>query len=201
MARRFRKKPDEMLLDRVIHHSILKGMPDSTRRGRPDIVHLSILSIADTPAYRGGLVDFILHTIKDLIIVPKRTWRPPRNYYNFVSIFEQLLKIKRIPPEGEPILVARQGNLAGAIKSLSPKRVVLFSSRGRLVDLHQFFRTTQYAGCVYLIGAYAKGEPRKSIVDMADDVISIYPKMLPGWVVASRAVYELEKASASSLSD
>jgi rRNA small subunit pseudouridine methyltransferase Nep1 len=194
LAKRYRKRPKEMLLDRAIHHSILKMMPDSLRRGRPDIVHLSILSIADTPAYQQDLVNFILHTIENLIIVPKGIWRPPRNYLNFVNLFEQLLRARRVPQTGEAVLATRPGDIKDALGLLRGKRVILFSSRGRLVDLRLFFETTPYEGSVYLVGAYAKGKPRKSILEIADDVVSIYPRMLSSQVVVSRVAYELERA-------
>ena len=197
LAKRYGKRPEEMLLDRAVHHFILKKMPDAFRRGRPDIVHLSILSIADAPAYREGFVSFVLHTIRNLVIAPQTVWRPPRNYNNFLSLFEQLLKDKSVPPGGKAILVAREGDLGDALELLRPERVVLFSSRGRSVDLRQFFGNASYEGCVYLIGAYARGEPSKSVLDAADEVISIYPKVLSSWVVASRAVYELERVITS----
>ncbi len=194
LATRYRKKAEKMLLDRAIHHPILKSMADGDRRGRPDIVHLSVLSLTDTPLYQSGLANFALHTVRDMVIVPKSIWRPPRNYNNFLSLIEQLLENKRVPPDREPILTAAKGDLAEALNIFRPEKVVLFSSRGRLVDLRRFFETGDHERCVYLIGAYAKGPPRKRVLELSDEVISIYPKMLAAWVVASRAIYELERS-------
>lgn len=201
LATRYRKEAGKMLLDRAIHHPILKSMTDADRRGRPDIVHLSVLSLTDTPLYQSGLVNFALHTVGNMVIVPKSIWRPPRNYNNFLGLFEQLLENKRVPPSGEPILTAAKGDLADALNLFRPEKVLLFSSRGRLADLRRFFETADHEGCVYLIGAYAKGPPRKAVLELADDVISIYPKMLAGWVVASRVIYELERSVKLDLLD
>jgi rRNA small subunit pseudouridine methyltransferase Nep1 len=201
LATRYGKKAAKMLLDRAIHHPILKSMIDADRRGRPDIVHLSVLSLTDTPLYQSGLVNFALHTVRNMVIVPNGIWRPPRNYNNFLSLFEQLLENKKVPPSGEPILTAAKGELVDALNLFRPEKVVLFSSRGRLVDLRRFFEISDHEGCVYLIGAYARGPPRKAVLELADDVISIYPKMLAGWVVASRAIYELERSMKLDLLD
>lgn len=192
LARRFGKEPGDMLLDRSLHHFILKQMPDGLRRGRPDIVHLSILSITDSPAYKEGLVNLVLHTIGGLVITSKEKWRPPRNYMNFLRLFEGLLKDGRVP-KIKPILLARSGDLNDALKLLRPKKVVLFSSRGRLIDLRRYFESSSFKDSAFLIGAYPRGEPNRVVLEVADDIVSIYPKVLSSWIVASRVVYELER--------
>ena len=42
-ARRFNKKPSEILLDISWHFAAMKGIKNEIKRGRPDLVHFSLL--------------------------------------------------------------------------------------------------------------------------------------------------------------
>jgi rRNA pseudouridine-1189 N-methylase Emg1 (Nep1/Mra1 family) len=43
------------------------------------------------------------------------------------------------------------------------------------------------------IGAYPSGAMSSEVIDLADDVFSVYPEMLEAWTVTSRIIYEYEK--------
>jgi rRNA small subunit pseudouridine methyltransferase Nep1 len=42
-AKREGKKPNEVLLDRSLHHHAMKSLDGAERRGRPDIIHFCLL--------------------------------------------------------------------------------------------------------------------------------------------------------------
>ena len=44
-ARRFNKKPAEILLDISWHFAAMKGIKNEIKRGRPDLVHFSLLEL------------------------------------------------------------------------------------------------------------------------------------------------------------
>jgi rRNA small subunit pseudouridine methyltransferase Nep1 len=52
-AKRRRKKPGEILLDRSRHHPAMRDLPDASRRGRPDIVHQVLLVFQYSMLNRG----------------------------------------------------------------------------------------------------------------------------------------------------
>ena len=167
---------------------------DLGKRGRPDITHVGVLNVCDFPAYSSGEVGLILHTIEDKVIFIKDSWRPPRNYVNFSSLFVQLLKLGQVPPEGEPILLVKNSALKDVLRNLRVRKVILLSSRGKKVNFEQYLASLKSnAPVAFLVGAYAKGAPRDEILAISDDVISIYDKVLTTNVVVAMLMCYLEK--------
>jgi len=55
-AKRRGKRPEETLLDRSLHHFAMDRLPDSEKRGRPDIIHFCLLEAMGSPLNRAGLL-------------------------------------------------------------------------------------------------------------------------------------------------
>ncbi|MGB9759392.1 MAG: hypothetical protein ACP5IT_04905 [Thermoproteota archaeon] len=181
------------LLD-VSKHFRKMRRDDLGKRGRPDITHVGILNVCDFPAYSRGEVGLILHTIDNKVILIKDSWRPPRNYINFSSLFAQLLKLGRVPPEGEPLLLVSNSALKDTLSDLRVKKVILLSSRGKKVNLEQYLTSLRSnIPVAFLVGAYARGAPRDEILAISNEVISVYDKVLTTNVVLSMLMCYLEK--------
>lgn len=181
------------LLD-VSKHFRKMRREDLGRRGRPDIVHVGILNVCDFPAYSRGEVGLILHTIDNKVIFIRDSWRPPRNYINFSSLFAQLLKLGQVPPEGEPLLFIRNLTLKDTLKELKVRKAVLLSSHGKKVNFEQYLTSLRSSIPVaFLVGAYARGAPKSEILEVSDEVISVYDKVLTTNVVLSILMCYLEK--------
>jgi len=56
-AERRGKRAEEMLLDSSLHHSAMRGLDQWERRGRPDIVHMSMLIANESILNREGMLD------------------------------------------------------------------------------------------------------------------------------------------------
>ncbi|MGC8933959.1 MAG: hypothetical protein ACP5LN_02280 [Thermoproteota archaeon] len=181
------------LLD-VSKHFRKMRRDDLGKRGRPDITHVGILNVCDFPAYSRGEVGLILHTIDNKVILIKDSWRPPRNYINFSSLFAQLLKLGRVPPEGEPLLLVSNSALKDTLSDLRVKKVILLSSRGKKVNLEQYLTSLRSnIPVAFLVGAYARGAPRDELLAISNEVISVYDKVLTTNVVLSMLMCYLEK--------
>jgi rRNA small subunit pseudouridine methyltransferase Nep1 len=189
------RKSGQIILDRAVHHFAMQHLSDGLARGRPDIAHISILSVTDTPAYANGTVKLLIHTIGNRLIEPANRWRPPRNYRNFLGLMEALMEAGRVPLSGEPILKLETGNIEDAVSRTRAEHVVLLSSHGRLCDLREKVESLKGRLVTYLVGAYAKGEPRADIVSVADEVVSIHPSPLSSSVVIARLLYEIERTT------
>jgi len=189
------KGTEQIILDRSIHHFAMRRLSGGLARGRPDIVHISILGVTDTPAYASGTVRLLIHTTGDRLIEPANRWRPPRNYRNFLGLMEALMEVGRVPPGGKPILELETGSIEDAVSRTKAERVVLLSSHGQLCDLREKVESLKGRLVTYLIGAYAKGEPRAEVVSVADEVVSIHPSSLSSSVVVARLLYEIERTT------
>jgi rRNA small subunit pseudouridine methyltransferase Nep1 len=66
-AQRLGRDVSQILLDKSWHYAAMKGMQDVHKRGRPDLVHFSILSAIATPLYQRALMKLYIHTIQDMV--------------------------------------------------------------------------------------------------------------------------------------
>jgi rRNA small subunit pseudouridine methyltransferase Nep1 len=131
-AKRRRKKPGEILLDRSRHHPAMRDLPDASRRGRPDIVHQVLLVFQYSILNKRGLGRAYVHTRDDYVISLRPETRPPKSYNNFVSLLEQLYKVGRVPPSGEPLMELHKKDLRRLLEELGGRWVVLHETGEKL---------------------------------------------------------------------
>ncbi len=67
-ARKLGKHSSEILLDNSWHFAAMKGIKNEIKRGRPDIVHFSILEATTIPLYLENKLNIFVHTIDDKVI-------------------------------------------------------------------------------------------------------------------------------------
>lgn len=191
------KTADEVLLDRSYHHSAMRLLgKDGLKRGRPDITHFALLEALGSPLNREGLLETYVHTVAEYMITVNPKVRLPRNYDRFVGLLEQLFKLRRVPPKGEPLLSLEQLSLAQLIKKVSPTHVLAFSRTGKpqtlektLANLHAKERLAA------IVGGFPHGEFTEATLKLADEVVAIDAEPLETWTVVSRLIYEYEKGS------
>ena len=82
-SKKFKKKISNTLLDNSWHFSAMKGLENEIKRGRPDIVHLTLLSICTSPAFYENKIKVFVHTINDEIISINNNIRLPKSYHRF----------------------------------------------------------------------------------------------------------------------
>ena len=88
-ARRRQKDASEILLDRSFHHSAMAKLRDSEKRGRPDLVHVALLSVTGTPLYAEGRVKAFVHTYDGLVLEIAEKTRIPKNYLRFRGLWRR----------------------------------------------------------------------------------------------------------------
>ncbi|MHA1594668.1 MAG: 16S rRNA methyltransferase [Candidatus Baldrarchaeia archaeon] len=194
LASRRGKRPDEMLLDSSLHHYYMRAyLGDFHKRGRPDIVHMILLSVMGTPLNKEGLLSVYIHTYNDYVLYINPETRLPKNYNRFVGLMEQLFKLGKVPPEGEALIRLEKKTLTQLLEELNPDKVILFSEGGELVDLFEFFkRFSPDENIAVMIGGFPHGSFREETEKLADVKVSIDPEPLEAWVVASRIIYAYE---------
>lgn len=91
-ARRTRSgKRPYMLLDNSWHYAAMKGMPDAERRGRPDLVHLALVTATSAPLYRiRRALEVYVHTADGCVISLGPGVRIPKSYHRFAGLIETL---------------------------------------------------------------------------------------------------------------
>lgn len=194
-AERRGKKPSDVLLDVSIHYSAMRKLRDKHKRGRPDIVHLCLLSALETPISNRGLLRIYIHTYDNRIIYVDPSVKLPRHYLRFVGLMEQLLKEGRVPPEGETKLlwISKEGGIERLIDNINPSRIFLFTEKGvRYKALELASKIVKEEEPLIIIGAFQAGEFSDRVKKLANEKVSIYEEALNSWIIVSRILSSLE---------
>jgi rRNA small subunit pseudouridine methyltransferase Nep1 len=194
-AKKRRKHPRFLLLDRSYHDAAMKSLRDSEKRGRPDIVHFALLEALGTPLNKEGYLRIYVHTINDHVVQVNPEVRLPKNYTRFVGLFEQLFQLRRIPPAGPALLLLERKNLDQLLQDNECDYVLAFStkgSRGKLDETMQKLQARERP--TVLIGGFAHGHFSETTAKLADEIVCVDPEMLEAGVVTSRVIYDYERA-------
>jgi len=193
------KRPNEILLDRSLHHAAMKSLPQANKRGRPDITHFCLLEALGSPLNMEGGLRTWVNTVGGLTIEVSPEARLPRDCNRFNGLIEQLFHHGRVPPhDREPLLTITPMDLSGLLEKVEPTRTIALTSHGRQTSLEDVCgRLRDEPDPTVFIGAYPSGPMEEKTLSLADEALSIYPKALEAWVVTSRLIYEFERTEAS----
>ncbi|MFA6048499.1 MAG: 16S rRNA methyltransferase [Candidatus Micrarchaeia archaeon] len=185
-----RKKPAElMLLDSSKHFAAMRGLKESERRGRPDIVQFCLLLALDSVLNKKGLLKVFVHTRNDKVISIDPEARLPRAFNRFCGLFEGLLEKGKIEtPEGKVLLEAKEETLK-ALLSQMPKNANVFALDvgGQKMPRAELQKTFSQAGDVVLV---VGGFPHGNFTDKSHALegisrISVADEELCAWTVFS----------------
>ncbi|MGQ9760132.1 MAG: 16S rRNA methyltransferase [Candidatus Methanomethylicaceae archaeon] len=189
------KDPEKALLDISYHYAAMKGMRDWNKRGRPDIVYVTLLNLLGSPLNEEGMLQVYVHTVKDFVITLKPEINLPRNYLRFVGLMEQLFEVGKVPPKGRWLMRLERMRLEGLLKDLKPSKTIFLTEKGKRVGLEGFgAMISKEDNPLLVIGGFQRGEFEEEDLALADERISLYKKALDAWVVASMVVHEVERA-------
>ena len=185
-AKRRRRSPDKILLYLPIHYTALlsKGI-NTTKRGRPDILHRLLLLIQDHPLNKMGLIETYFHTTNDEIYWVNPETRPPIHFYGFEGLMIQLIEKGRIPPEKEPTLIKRLDLTLEELVREEDREVYALEKEGIEIwktDIKKIFGNT------LLIGGFQEGEYRRDIADLIDYRLSLAKETLKASTAACMAL-------------
>ncbi len=192
-ALRRNKKPYETLLDVSLHYHAMKKLPNREKRGRPDILHITLLNLLSSPLNLEGRLKLIVHTYGDYCIKVNPLTKIPRNYLRFVGLMEQLLKYGRVPQKNEPLMEAFPSTFDKALKILNASKSILLSEKGKLNSPEEICIESLDKGLPIVIGAFPHGDFSEYVHSSAYKEYSIYPKPLDAWVVTSTITHACEK--------
>lgn len=195
-AKRRGKSPGQILLDRSLHHQAMKSLPKAEKRGRPDIVHVSLLEALSSPLNREGMLETYVHTIGDYVIHVNPETRLPRNYNRFVGLIEQLFERGRVPPNAEkPLLTIRPMSLRRLLETLEPTHTILLVEDGEPIKLSQLAQLiVEEEKPAIIVGGFPHGDFEPETRRLADSQYSLYNgKPLETWVIVSHVITAVEE--------
>lgn len=188
-AKRRGKKPGETLLDVSLHYHAMKKLKDREKRGRPDIIHVSLLNALESPLNKEGLLRIYVHTYPGHIIFVKPVTRIPRNYNRFVGLMEQLLIRGKVPPESDdPLLYVKTMSIEDLLEKIGKNGLILLREKGRREKPENIVKYAVENNYAIGIGGFPHGDFSEEIVSMSKAEFSIYDKPLTTWIAVSRII-------------
>jgi len=191
-ARRFNKKPSEILLDISWHFAAMKGIKNEVKRGRPDLVHFSLLEACSIPLYFENKLNVFVHTIDDKVISVGQNVRLPKSYHRFIGLVEKLYATDKIKESDNTLLEIKNMNFGNLIKKINPKQTIALSSKGIKSSYQKLSEEIDDNTCI-VIGGFSKGQFSDEIRTYFDKEISVDKEPLEAHIIISRVLYEYEK--------
>ena len=192
-AKRRERDPSKILLDRSLHHASMVRLKEDYKRGRPDIVFMTLLSVTGTPLYEEGSVKVYVHARGDVVLEIAERTRLPKSYFRFRNLVEkhlsersnsELIRTQEMPLSELLRQVVRADPVIGLSTQGEPR--ALEELAGELVGKKD--------PCV-VIGGFPHGHFSESTLGELDGLVRIHRGALDAHVVASRLVYEVERAA------
>jgi rRNA small subunit pseudouridine methyltransferase Nep1 len=182
----------KILLDRSIHYAAMRRLENEFKRGRPDLLYLTLLNVTSTPMYQDGLVKVFVHTLNDTVLEIEEKTRPPRSYSRFRNLFESVLYEK--PDTG--LIRVRRATVNSLVREMiHADTVVGLSVLGKRLALEDLaIEVLSKKNPALVIGGFPKGHFSTETVKAFDELVRIDERPLDAHVVVSRLIYEVERA-------
>ena len=186
------KKPSEILLDNSWHFAAMKGIKDEIKRGRPDLVHFSLLEACSIPLFFEKKISVYVHTIDDKVIIVGNEIRLPKSYHRFEGLIEKLYSEKVILADGKKLLEMKNMTFDQLIDEINPKRIIGLSTQGVLSSCEDVAKKLVDNSCI-VIGGFQKGNFSDLIKKRVEYLVNVNKSSLESHIVVSRILYEYEK--------
>ena len=191
-AKKLGKYSSEILLDNSWHFAAMKGIKNEIKRGRPDLVHFSILEATTIPLYFQNKLNLFVHTIDNKVIHFGKNVHLPKSYHRFQGVIEKLYQEKKIFAKNELLLEIKEQTFSELIDDINPSKIIGFSTKGQLGSYEKIATQISDNSCI-VIGGFQKGHFSDSIQNKITDLYSIGNESFEGHVITSRILYEYEK--------
>ena len=191
-AKKLGKHSSEILLDNSWHFAAMKGIKNEMKRGRPDLVHFSILEATTIPLYLQNKIKLYIHTIDDKVISFGQNVHVPKSYHRFAGVIEKLFQEKQIVANNDVLLKIKDQTFSELLHEINPSRVIGFSAKGDSRSYEKIVSEISDNTCL-VFGGFQKGHFSDLIENKISDLYSVGNESFEGHVVIARMLYEYEK--------
>ena len=191
-SKKFKKNSSNTLLDNSWHFGAMKGLDNEIKRGRPDIIHLTLLSLCTTPVFYKNKIKIFIHTVNDEVISINNNTRLPKSYHRFQGLMEKLFLTKKIESEDEILMEMKNSSLSQLISKIKPTRIIGLTTQGQKTSLDKLVEQIEENSCI-ILGGFQKGHFNNETDKIIDKSFSINDSSLEAHLVASRLAYKYKK--------
>ncbi len=201
-AKKIGKKPKEVLLDTSYHFAAMteRELPLWWKRGRPDIVHFSLLTALCTPLFKERKLNVYVSTVENNLILISKDLRIPKSYFRFEGLMMNLFRDKVIndPNSSRKLIELKEDIHFEDIISqiVKPNKVIGLSVKGIKSNPSQILvdnvedKNKNYC---FVVGGFQRGRFQEDVTRVFDSMYSVCDYGLESHVVIARILYECEK--------
>ncbi len=183
-----------MVLDKSLHYKAMESLDKKWKRGRPDILHTSLLVITDTPLFNLGLLDVYFHLLDGRVFKVSSETRLPRHLERFKGVMAGLLKNNQVPPSSPKPLIYKVADSLPEFLSREDSRLILLWEKGEPVTLKQVVEEALKVNSFIGVGAFPQGDFEEETLKIAHQKYSIKGVgQLKTWGVAARLLCSIEE--------
>ena len=179
------KRASRTILDSSMHHEALRQVPEGERRGRPDLVHFSLLLGLDSALNQADELRIVVHTRNDQRIAINPDTRLMRHYPRFIGLMEKLF-YDGASPKDNPLLILEDGwTLPRIIEHHKAGPVVTLSEKGTPVEPGEYLakRHAQSPDLTVVLGAFPHGDFHSPPETWSAEVVGLGGTALSVWTV------------------
>ena len=192
-ANKLGKRPSEILLDNSWHFAAMKGIDNEMKRGRPDLVHFSILEATTIPLYLQNKIKLYVHTLDNQVISFGKNVHIPKSYHRFEGVIEKLYQEEKITTKDNDLLLEiKDKTFSELIDDINPSKIIGFSTKGTISTYEKISKEITSNTCI-VFGGFQKGHFSDSIENKFTELYSVGDESFEGHVVITRMLYEYEK--------
>jgi len=185
------KKASTIILDSSYHYKAMQKLSDHMKRGRPDILHLCLLSILNSPLTRKNPsnVEILVHTYKNEVIRVNPITRLPKHYLRFIGLMEKLYQEKIINSKNDYLMEILKGkSMENCLSDYKKDTRFLLTVRGNQTNIAKFINKKAKKDIVFIVGGFPHGSYSTEIQALSDNEISISELSLEAWIVLNRLI-------------
>lgn len=178
------------VLDAFYHKDAMRSLPESSRRGRGDIVHSTLLLCQGSKLNRDGDLRVYVHTRDDKVIEVGRETDVHPNYIHFLQDMGSLLL--GVPVDGYRLTAK---NLRTLVREIDADLAVALSPSGEDVPLEAAFKSAGDGTVMAMIGAFPEGDFTSPVYELADQEVSLGPVLMRVPEVTAKVLQAVPKKS------
>lgn len=195
-ARNRDRRAARTLLDSSLHHEAMRQLPESDRRGRPDLIHFALLLALDSALNKADKLRVVVHTRNDERIAIHPDTRLMRHYTRFVGLMETLFR-EGATPRQDPLLVYEPGwTLQRVLEHHATGPIVCFSEKGTPVEPGAWMdaKVAQGEDLTIVLGCFPHGDFHQAPETFANEVVGLGGASLSVWTVEAEILVSYERA-------
>jgi len=192
-SRRYEIPINRLILDKSLHYKAMRGLDKKWKRGRPDIIHICLLLVTDSPLARRGVIEVYFHLLDGRVFKVRSDTRLPRHLERFKGVMADLLTIERVPAGSPNPLIFKVSNTLEEFLAREG-RLILLWERGELKSPEEIVEEVIAEDAILGIGAFPRGDFEENTLKLAYKKYAITGGLpMAAWSVTSRLLCELER--------